>query len=163
MVDSGSFWVIGGFLLGFFLIGNRILGIFRLVPPGFELGPPPRELGIMPLHCIPYDRCSEVRPRQTHLVLGWATTWDQPRRGPLGLGACLLLPCCLLDAQAPPWWSNSLINRLTYYVPQLGDPNPDHAIRSVKWSQRVCRSAGCSTPICQPAGQADVGLRESSS
>ena len=35
-----------------------------------------------------------------------------------------LLAACLLDAQAPPWWSNNLINRLKYYVLQLGDPNP---------------------------------------
>ena len=40
--------------------------------------------------------------------------------------ACLLV-ACLLDAQAPPWWSNNFINRLKYYVLQLGDPHP-HAL-----------------------------------
>ena len=40
--------------------------------------------------------------------------------------ACLVLACCcLLDAQAPPRFPNSLINRLKYYVLQLGDPNPN--------------------------------------
>ena len=34
---------------------------------------------------------------------------------------CLL--ACLLDAHAPTQWSNNLINRLKYYVLQLGDPN----------------------------------------
>ena len=52
-----------------------------------------------------------------------------PARGPEGLVACLLRLACLLDAQAPPQWSNSLINRLRYYVLQLGDhnrnPNPN--------------------------------------
>ena len=37
-----------------------------------------------------------------------------PEKGPEGLA-------CLLDAQAP----HSLINRLNYYVLQLGDPNPN--------------------------------------
>ena len=43
-----------------------------------------------------------------------------PEKGPEGLVAA-----CLLDAQAPPQWSNTLINRLQYYVLQLGDPNPN--------------------------------------
>ena len=30
----------------------------------------------------------------------------------------------LLDAQAPPQWSNNLINGLKYYALQLGDPTP---------------------------------------
>ena len=55
------------------------------------------------------------------------------RKGPVYLACCLLLVACrlllvaclLLDAQAPPWWSNNLINRLKYYVLQLGDPNPN--------------------------------------
>ena len=38
---------------------------------------------------------------------------------------CLLAAACLLDTQAPPQWSTSLINRLKYYVVQLGDPNQD--------------------------------------
>ena len=45
------------------------------------------------------------------------------RNGPVELACCLL--ACLLDAQAPPWWSNNLINRLKYYALQLGDPNPN--------------------------------------
>ena len=46
-----------------------------------------------------------------------------PTRGPAGLVGC----CCLLllDAQAPPKWLNNLINRLKYYVLQLGDPHPN--------------------------------------
>ena len=43
-----------------------------------------------------------------------------PRKGPAELLACLLL-----DAQAPPWWSNDLINRLKDCVLRLGDPNPN--------------------------------------
>ena len=39
-----------------------------------------------------------------------------PAKGPEGLAACLLLLARL---------SNDLINRLKYYVPQLGDPNQD--------------------------------------
>ena len=30
----------------------------------------------------------------------------------------------MLDAQAPPWGPNNLINRLNYYALQLGDPHP---------------------------------------
>ena len=45
-----------------------------------------------------------------------------PRKGPAGLACCC---CCLLDAHAPPLWSNDLIGRLKYYVLQLGDPNPN--------------------------------------
>ena len=43
-----------------------------------------------------------------------------PARGP----AELVAACCSLDAQAPPKWPNNLINRLKYFVLQLGDPNP---------------------------------------
>ena len=39
-------------------------------------GPPPRELGSMPLHYIPYGCFSEVKPGQTLVLLGWATPWD---------------------------------------------------------------------------------------
>ena len=45
-----------------------------------------------------------------------------PVKGLEGL-ACLLAAAYLLDVQAPPQWSNNLINRLKYYVLQLGDPN----------------------------------------
>ena len=38
----------------------------------------------------------------------------------MGLACCLLVACLLLDAQAPPWWSNNLINRLKCDVLQLG-------------------------------------------
>ena len=41
-----------------------------------------------------------------------------------GLLVACLVACLLLDTQAPPWWSNNLINRLKYYVLQLGDPYP---------------------------------------
>ena len=47
-----------------------------------------------------------------------------PEKGPGGL-ARLLAGCCQLDAQAPPQWSRKLLNRLTDYVPRLGDPNPN--------------------------------------
>ena len=49
-----------------------------------------------------------------------------PSKGPAGLAACLLLlaaTCCFLDAQVPPQRSNSVINRLKYYVLELSDPN----------------------------------------
>ena len=38
-----------------------------------------------------------------------------------------MLACCLLllDAQAPPKWPNDRMNRLKYYVLELGDPNPN--------------------------------------
>ena len=47
--------------------------------------------------------------------------WGPPR----ALQSVLLLvaAACLPDAQAPPHWSDDLINWLKYYVPQLGDPN----------------------------------------
>ena len=48
-----------------------------------------------------------------------------PAQGPEGLVACLLLAACLLDAQAPPECPSNLMNRLKYYVLQLGDPNPN--------------------------------------
>ena len=45
------------------------------------------------------------------------------------LVACLRVAClrvaCLLDAQVAPWWSKNSINRLEYYVLQLGDINPN--------------------------------------
>ena len=47
------------------------------------------------------------------------------KRALRGRLACCCCCCCLLDAQAPPQWSNNLINRLKYYVLQLGDPNQD--------------------------------------
>ena len=43
-----------------------------------------------------------------------------PTKGPEELAAA-----CLPDAQAPPQWSNNLINRLKYCVLQLGDPDPN--------------------------------------
>ena len=46
-----------------------------------------------------------------------------PAKGPEGLACCCLV-ACLLDAHAPPQWSNTLMNRPTYYVLQLGDPYP---------------------------------------
>ena len=55
----------------------------------------------------------------------------QSKKGPVGsLGplACLLarlLVACLLQVQAPPRDPNNWINRLKYYVLQLGDPNPN--------------------------------------
>ena len=58
--------------------------------------------------------------------------------------ACLLLACCLLDAQASPRWSNTLINRLKYYVLQLGDPNSTpHLLFPCS---TVC-SQGCIAPL----------------
>ena len=53
------------------------MGLFDWFHRNSNPGPPPQELGIMPLHYIPYGRLSEVKPRQTHLLLGWATTWDK--------------------------------------------------------------------------------------
>ena len=53
------------------------MGLFDWFHRNSNPGPPPQELGIMPLHYIPYGRFSEVKPRQTHLLLGWATTWDK--------------------------------------------------------------------------------------
>ena len=41
--------------------------------------------------------------------------------GPSLLAAC----CCLPDAQAPANWPYNWINRLKFYVLQLGDPNPN--------------------------------------
>ena len=48
-----------------------------------------------------------------------------PKNGPAGLACCLLLLACLLDAQAPAWCTNNLINRLKFYELNLGDPNPN--------------------------------------
>ena len=40
-------------------------------------GPPAWESDIIPLHYVHYGPLSEVKPGQTHLLLGWATTWDK--------------------------------------------------------------------------------------
>ena len=51
-----------------------------------------------------------------------------PARGPAGLACCLLLAAArllLLDVQDPSKWPNNWINRLKYYVLQLGDPSPN--------------------------------------
>ena len=47
----------------------------------------------------------------------------------------LLAACCLLDAQAPPQFPDTLIDRLQCYGLRLGDPNPNpnpQAIHIVK-------------------------------
>ena len=41
----------------------------------------------------------------------------------------MLLVACLLNAQAPPWFPKKMINRLKYYVLQLGDPTLDSMAR----------------------------------
>ena len=41
------------------------------------------------------------------------------------------LLACLLDAQAPPWCPNDLINQLKFYEIQLGDPSPNLAHASL--------------------------------
>ena len=66
--------------------------------------------------------------------------------GPLLLwGPERLACCCLLDAQAPPWCPKYLINRLKYYVLQLGDPNPHHC-----WTcaEGVCARHPSGVPAC---------------
>ena len=82
LVDSGSFWVIWGCLMNF-RIGNCILGLLWIFEVNYWFhrdsnpGPPARESDIMSLHYVHYDRFSEVKPGETHLLLGWATTWDK--------------------------------------------------------------------------------------
>ena len=56
----------------------------------------------------------------TFFLRFWDPFCSADQKGPCG--ANLLLAACLLDAQAPPWWSNTLIDRLKYCVLQLGDP-----------------------------------------
>ena len=69
----------------------------------------------------------------TFFFQSWDLCCSGAQKGPCG-AACLLL-ACLLDAQAPPWWSNNLMNRLKYYVLQLGDPNPSHVMHSCRAAQ----------------------------
>ena len=54
-------------------------------------------------------------------ILGPLLLWAPERalRGYLLLACCCCCCCCLLDA-----FPNTLVNRLKYYVFQLGDPNP---------------------------------------
>ena len=74
---SGRFWVFWGFLMSFLNWKMYFLWIFEVnfwFHGDSNPGPPARESDIMPLHYVHCDRLSEVKPAQTHLLLGWATT-----------------------------------------------------------------------------------------
>ena len=82
-------------------------------------------MGVQPRKKFVPDKVAENHPRWrgniffrfgTSLAVGLA-------RGPEGLAAAAC--CLLLDAQAPPQGPNNLINRLKYYVLQLGGPSPN--------------------------------------
>ena len=63
-------------------------------------------------------------------ILGPLLLWGPPRALQVSLLAACCCCCWLLDAQAPPKWPNNWINRLRYYVLQLGDPKSKRYIRT---------------------------------
>ena len=79
LVDSGSFW---GFHNEFFELETVFLGFcgfLKLITgsTGIRNRDLQRESDIVPLHYVHYDQVSEVKPGQTHVLLGWAATWDK--------------------------------------------------------------------------------------
>ena len=62
----------------------------------------------------------------------WDPLGSAVQKGPCwlpGPSCCLLACCCLLlQVQAPRRDTNNWINRLKYYVLQLGDPNPNQKL-----------------------------------